>query len=208
MRSLALLIAVLGAACRQEAPPASVQPGVDPARAPRAEAPTAPQALAPQAPAPQGVTSPSPTAAPTVSAARARALLDVMRPSSRAAMAATTVPLLLPDDLGIAATAMVTSGERWVAASIAQGDHTIAIHATREAMSLPPGDRPAHRDRLRGVPATVSSNEGVRVATWMEDGVAYMVDVECSRPSEDPRCTQESFVRALVSGLVRVEGAR
>jgi hypothetical protein len=139
--------------------------------------------------------------------ARARALRDVMRPASRAAVDATTVPLLLPDDLSLAATAVVTSGERWVAASIAQGDHTIAIHATRDTMA-PPQAPPAHRSRLRGVPATVSANEGVRVATWMEGGVAYMIDVECTRPAEDARCTQEGFVRALAERLVRVETAR
>lgn len=201
MRSVVLLLA-LAAACRREPPPASVQPGLDPARAARA-----PEAVAPEAPHPvaaQGVvTAPTAPAAP----GRARALRDVMRPESRAALDATAVPLLLPNDLGVAATAVVTSGERWVAASIAQGDHTVAIHATRETMA-PPQDPPVHRDRLRGVPATVTANEGVRVATWMEGGVAYMVDVECSRPSEDARCVEEGFIRALVEGLVRVEAAR
>jgi hypothetical protein len=147
------------------------------------------------------------TAPAVTSPNRGRALRDVMRAESRAAVDATTVPLLLPDDLALAATAVVTSGERWVAASIAQGDHTIAIHATRETMA-PPQDPPAHRSRLRGVPATVSANEGVRVATWMEGGVAYMIDVECTRPAEDARCTGEGFVRALAERLVRVEAAR
>lgn len=204
MRLSPLALAALALACRREPTVAAVTPGVDPARPAVAAAPA-------QALAAQGVMPPSgPSGGPSEvvpGAPRGRALRDVMRPSSRAAVDATTVPLLLPDDLALAATALVTSGERWVAASIPQGDHTIAIHATREAMA-PPADAPVHRDRLRGVPATVSSNEGVRVATWMEGGVAYIIDVECSRPSEDPRCTQEGFVRALAERLVRVEAAR
>lgn len=203
MRFVVLLLA-LAAACRREPPPASVQPGIDPARAPRAPETRAPEAAHPVAA--QGVVT-APTAPAPAAPGRSRALRDVMRPESRAALDATTVPLLLPNDLGVAATAVVTSGERWVAASIAQGDHTVAIHATRETMA-PPENPPVHRDRLRGVPATVTANEGVRVATWMEGGVAYMVDVECSRPSEDARCVEEGFIRALVAGLVPVEAAR
>lgn len=203
MRFSLLAVAALACACRQEAP---LEPSLA-APPPPARSTVAPQPVAPAQPlVAQG--DPSRVApAGMAPSARARALRDVMRPASRAAVDATTVPLLLPDDLSLAATAVVTSGERWVAASIAQGDHTIAIHATRETMA-PPQAPPAHRSRLRGVPATVSANEGVRVATWMEGGVAYMIDVECTRPAEDARCTQEGFVRALAERLVRVEAAR
>ena len=195
-----LFIAALAAACRQAPPSTPAPPGAAPARPSVAPVATAQPVAAAQ---PVG----GPTGSPGSPSPRGRALRDVMRPESRAAVDATTVPLLLPDDLALAATAVVTSGERWVAASIAQGDHTLAIHATRETMAAPT-DPPVHRGRLRGVPATVSSNEGVRVATWMEGGVAYMIDVECTRPSEDPRCTQEGFIRALAERLVRVESAR
>lgn len=202
MRFSLLAVAALVCACRQEAPP---EPSLPAPPAPARPAAPPPPATSAQPLAAQG--DPSRAAPAAVSPSRARALRDVMRPASRAALDATTVPLLLPDDLALAATAVVTSGERWVAASIAQGDHTIAIHATRETMA-PPQDPPAHRSRLRGVPATVSANEGVRVATWMEGGVAYMIDVECTRPAEDARCTEEGFVRALAERLVRVEAAR
>jgi hypothetical protein len=150
----------------------------------------------------------APTVAQTPGADRARALRDVMRPDSRAALDATTVPLLFPNDLALAATAVVTSGPRWVAASIPQADLTVSIHATREAMPPPALNPPRHSDRLRALPATITVNEGIRAATWEEGGVAYMVDVECARPAEDPRCTADVFVRALVEGLVRVEAAR
>ncbi|MFO0627225.1 MAG: hypothetical protein U0325_16570 [Polyangiales bacterium] len=205
MRFSLLAAAVWMLACRHESVAPEPSPPSSPSRP--SPAPSAP-AVAARPVAAQGdprVTDPVP-AAPTGSP-RAVTLRDVLPPASRAALDATTVPLLLPDDVAIAARALVTSGERWVAASIPQADHTIAIHATRETMA-PPADGPAHRSRLRGVPATVTANEGVRVATWMEDGVAYMIDVECTRPAEDVRCTGEAFIRGLAERLVRVESAR
>lgn len=139
---------------------------------------------------------------------RARALRDVMRPESREALDRAPVPLLLPNDLGVAASALVTAGPSWVAASIPRGDHTLSVHATNAAMAPPVDNPPRHSSRLRGLPATVTANEGIRVATWEEGGVAYQLEVECARPSDDVRCTDEAFIRQLAEGLVRVEGVR
>lgn len=149
-------------------------------------------------------------ASPTTSPApdRARALRDVMRPESRAALDRAPLALLFPNDLDLAASALVTSGSTWVAASVPRGDHTLSVHATNAAMAPPTQDPPRHTTRLRGLPATVTANEGIRVATWEEGGVAYQVEVECARPSEDRRCTEEAFIRQLAEGLVRVGGVR
>lgn len=82
---------------------------------------------------------------------------------------------------------------------------TIAIQGTRaahryEGMSPAPGDRV-----LRGTRGFVSMNEGIRTTSWIENGVAYSVDVECVDPSE-VRCTSDSFALDLVEHLAFAGG--
>lgn len=174
------------------------------ARDPRPAAPEAAVAEAPRAPAP----------------ARYRpALRDVLRPESRRALDESTVTLLVPDDPGVVATATVSAGPHWAAISIARGDHTITLHASRATPApvapTPPGARgarsapppPPVTDRIRGVPATLSVAPRQRVAAWEERGVSYVLDVSCTL-DDDPRCARERFVRDLASGLVPLEGGR
>lgn len=145
------------------------------------------------------------------------ALRDVLRPEARRALDESTVALLVPNDPGLVATAVVTSGRHWAAASIARGDHTITVHASRAAPAPPPPPRPPRRGqrpeepaveaRIRGVPATLRGGDGQRVATWEERGVTYVLDVACTR-ADDPRCGTERFLRDLATSLVRLEGGR
>lgn len=103
------------------------------------------------------------------------------------------------------AVAVVTAGPGWVAASISLSDLTIAIHGNANRHPPPPGEVLRHASTLRGVPATVSRNELIRVATWEERGVAWSLDIECSnRPDLDARCVQEDYLRALADSLVEV----
>lgn len=159
---------------------------------------------------------PAPRAAPS---ARYRpALRDVLRPEARRALDESTVALLVPNDPGLVATAVVTSGRHWAAASIARGDHTITVHASRATPAPPPPptrptrrpqrpEEPAVEARIRGVHATLRGGGGQRVATWEERGVTYVLDVACTR-ADDPRCGTERFLRDLATSLVRLEGGR
>ncbi len=151
---------------------------------------------------PPTVVAPSTTAPTTVDPRRLR---DLLRPESRRELDTSTVPLLLPRDERLVAVAVVTSGPRWVAASIPLADLTIAIHGNANLNPAPPGVTLRHTGTLRGLPATVSRNELIRVATWEERGVAWSLDVECSnRPDLDARCVQEDYLRALAESLVEV----
>lgn len=175
MRPHPLLLPMLLLACRRD-PPASPPP------------------------TPPTVVSQSPSAP-----ADAQRLRDLLRPESRRELDRSTVPLLLPRDERMVAVAVVTSGPRWVAASIPLADLTVAIHGNANLHPPPPGETLRHTSTLRGRPATVSRNELIRVATWEENGVAWSVDVECSnRPDLDARCVQEDYLRALAESLVEV----
>lgn len=144
-------------------------------------------------------------ATPPATPVDARRLHDLLRPESRRELDASTVPLLLPRDERMVAVAVVTAGPRWVAASISLADLTIAIHGNANLHPPPPGETLRHTGTLRGLPATVSRNELIRVATWEERGVAWSLDVECSnRPDLDARCVQEDYLRALAESLVEV----
>ncbi len=52
----------------------------------------------------------------------------------------------------------------------------------------------------------VSINEGIRTASWIENGAAYSVDVECS-DVRDARCQSEEFLLSIVAQLTYVGGS-
>jgi hypothetical protein len=41
-------------------------------------------------------------------------------------------------------------------------------------------------------------------ASWVEDGVAYALDVECAAAGDDPRCASEAYLLTLVDDLAEV----
>jgi len=151
---------------------------------------------------PEAVT-PTPTRSP-------RALL---RPAARRALDESVVSLLVPDDPALLATADVRAGNSWAAISFARGDHTLTVHASREGPPREPTrrGRPAADvpwlDRVRGAPALIIVGEGHRVATWVERGVTYTLDLSCVS-ADDPRCARERYLHELASGLVPVGDAR
>ena len=52
----------------------------------------------------------------------------------------------------------------------------------------------------------VTVNEGIRTASWMENGAAYSVDVECN-DFRDARCQGEDFLLSIVAQLAFVGGS-
>lgn len=51
----------------------------------------------------------------------------------------------------------------------------------------------------------MSETDAIWRATWIQNGAAYALVVECSR-AEDARCKGKPFVRELVDSLVYVGG--
>jgi hypothetical protein len=60
---------------------------------------------------------------------------------------------------------------------------------------------------MRGVMGHVTVNEGIRAASWIEDGVAHALDLECA-VAGDPRCADDAYLLGLIEGLVFAGGGR
>jgi hypothetical protein len=124
-----------------------------------------------------------------------------------APLARPAIPELQFGDPADARAATVTRGEHFYAVSLRRGEVTLSIHATDVVHPAPPGANvpPPPPDHIRGVPARILVNEGIRSITWDDAGVSYVLEVECYRPFEDQRCTEDAFIRATAESLVMVE---
>lgn len=116
------------------------------------------------------------------------------------------VPVLAPTSVTLERPTFVVGAEYYALTGRVAGT-TIAIQGTRAAhryagIAPIPGDR-----TLRGVRGFVSINEGIRTTSWIENGVAYSVDIECADPN-DARCTSETFALDVVLHLGFAGGGR
>jgi len=131
--------------------------------------------------------------------------LDELDDASRQAVLSSPVPvLLLPEGWGPRST--VTSGRGFYAVSARDGELAVSIHASDVVHHAGDGmQAPEPREHtVRGRPARVLVNDGIRSVTWDEGRTSYVVEVECYRTLEDPRCTEAAFVVALAESLVEV----
>lgn len=119
-------------------------------------------------------------------------------------LAQAKVPVLAPADRTLIDPVLIVR-EHFVALSGRDQGAFVSIQATRRAnarhVEVPPPTQP-----LRGLHGYVSVNEGVRVASWRENGVAYQVDVEC-KDLGDPICKDDRYLLQLVEQLAYVGGA-
>jgi hypothetical protein len=129
--------------------------------------------------------------------------LEELDGASRQAALSSPVPvLLLPE--GWRSTVM--SGRGFYAVSARDGELAVSIHASDVVHHAGDGmQAPEPREHtVRGRPARVLVNDGIRSVTWDEGRTSYVVEVECYRALEDPRCTEAAFVVALAESLVEV----
>lgn len=110
------------------------------------------------------------------------------------------VPVLLPDDDLLLASAHITVGDAWYAASMSGDDHTVAINGTHRSHSAPRAGGAKEEDHRRPEGHTLSRTHGIVTLTFEEFGVAYAIDVECERPLENPLCVDDDYVISLAEG--------
>lgn len=141
---------------------------------------------------------------PSADAIDARALEGLG--DARSQLSRSPVPVLAPSsDLRLERPTVVVEGEYYAITARVTGA-TIGIQGTRvahrhEGIDPHPGNR-----ALRKGKGFVTVNEGIRSASFIENGAAYTVDVECASAS-DARCQSDAFVVELVSRLAYVGGA-
>lgn len=125
--------------------------------------------------------------------------------AARDAVRRSPVPVLVPGEGALLAEAAVFSQATGYALSARHGARTLAIQASKQATLLPHVGRAPGNTPIRGTAGWVSSNDGIRTASWIEHGTAYSLDLECQNP-EGPECSEEAL-RAALAGLVYVGGA-
>jgi hypothetical protein len=134
----------------------------------------------------------------------------------RALIARSPVPVLAPRELQLASPTLVVEGEYFALTGRVDGA-TISLQGTRaahryEGIDPAPGNRELIRvsagagSPARTVRGFVTTNEGIRTASWIENGAAYSVDVECNE-SADARCHGDDFLLSIVAQLSFVGGS-
>lgn len=117
---------------------------------------------------------------------------------------ASDVPVLVPARALERVTLVVEPG--YFAFSGWDGELRVYVEGHAQVKNVDVGKAPAPTDQVRGVPAWVSENEGIRYVSFFENGASYVVDVECARVAEDARCADDKTVRALTESLAFVGG--
>ncbi len=124
---------------------------------------------------------------------------------SRLAVDEAPVPVLVPA-LGLALDQRkVMYGEQWAAFWGQREGLTVTVHASGMARVFP-GLRPKPGTHtIREQPAFITRNEGIWAASWIENGVAYDLELECV-PLDSPSCTDSSTLESVAEDLVYVGG--
>lgn len=160
-----------------------------------------------------GCSAARPGASPTLAEVRwpaesevDRGLIARLSPELRAQVESAPVPVLLPPALDYG-RAKMTVEPAYYALSAPDDGVTIALQATKRGHHWDDVAPATGSHRLRGVGAFISKNEEIRTASWIENGVAYVLDVECERRL-DLRCADDRYTVALIESLRFAGGHR
>jgi hypothetical protein len=144
--------------------------------------------------------------------------------ADRRAVDASGLPVLAPRDERVYAKVNVVGNATWFTVALKDADYAADLAARLAKRPLPErggvgvyvqGNRVAHhhpnipeatgKHTVRGRPGFITRNEMIWSASWIENGVSYVVEVECSRP-DDARCADESILVDVAESLVFVGG--
>lgn len=135
-----------------------------------------------------------------------RAALAALPAPARAQVASASMPVLVPRRAELLSSATLMAKPSWYAVSARGDGYVVSLHATRAAHRYA-SIGPAKGDRaIRGAAGFVTRNEGIWSASWIENGVAYVLDVECADPAA-ARCADDAFLGELAADLAFVGGA-
>jgi hypothetical protein len=131
--------------------------------------------------------------------------MDVaLEPDERETLRRARVPVLLPDNDALIETATFTSKDDWYAAAMEGDGVSVYVSGTRLEFVHPSIDA----RRFAGQGPRITRNELIMTMAFERWGAAYVIEVECARPSEDSRCEQEGFIRELGRSMGLVGGLR
>ena len=132
---------------------------------------------------------------------------DSLPAEARAALDQTPLPVLV-FPTRYAGLTRASAAEHFVSLNVQVESMTLILQATDVVhATLPDGAQvPPAAERVRGVPARTTVNEGIRSVTWGEVGAQYSLEVECHEdPLRDSRCATPGFALDLAEELVAYE---
>jgi hypothetical protein len=122
----------------------------------------------------------------------------------RTTLSASPVPALVPRGKASLVHAKAMRGASWYSVYMPLEGHVVSVSGNHAEVFVP-----GVSDRVTPRPdfdLLVSRSRGVVTATFKAFGASYAVEVECERPFEDPRCTQDDYVRSLAADLALAGG--
>lgn len=122
----------------------------------------------------------------------------------RVALQDAPVPALAPSTPQMLALGKPTRGPTWYALSVPLPDHTVFVSGNRMETRVPGISETV--SPLPDFETRITRSRGIVSASFHAFGVAYVVEVECAKPFEDTRCTQDDYVRSLVADLAVAGG--
>ncbi|MBN8614438.1 MAG: hypothetical protein J0L92_27805 [Deltaproteobacteria bacterium] len=135
-------------------------------------------------------------------------LVTALDDGSREALARAGFPVLL-FPARYRSQVITAEGEPWAAVNATDDGLHLSLHGSARAHSVLSEEEvanlPTPRTLVRGGPAWVTLNEQIRSVAWHEGAIAWSLEVECDRPFDDTRCTEEDFVLRLAESLERVD---
>ncbi len=123
---------------------------------------------------------------------------------ARAALASAVVPVLLPNDPELLAKARVTTGPNWYAVSMDLGDHLVYVQGSRTSFELEQVELDRAGDDLTKRPYLLTRTHQIITMAFERFGAGYGIDIECARPMDDKRCTEDAYARTLWDKLAVV----
>jgi hypothetical protein len=123
----------------------------------------------------------------------------------RAQVDAAPIPVLVPADAALLELGTLIVEKSYYAFHVRAQGVTVNVQGTRPSIKIEgvpphPGNVP-----LRSGRGFVTQNEGIRTTSFVENEIAYSVDVECD-DSKDARCASDRYVIEMTNGLAYVGG--
>lgn len=134
-----------------------------------------------------------------------RAVIAALPKEAAARVAASKLPVFLPPTEAWLAGATVVTKATWTTASMRADGLTIVVTGSRAARVVPGVSPVKGNVPVRGALGFVTRNEGVWAVSWIENEVAYSVEIECD-VGGDARCADEALAMGVARDLVFAGG--
>ncbi len=123
--------------------------------------------------------------------------------SARATIDSLSLPALVLPQPEFARSTQVMRGEHWYATTARYDGLTVTLNASGQARVVPGLGHHPGKHRVRDTDGLVSQNEAIWSVTWIENGVAYDLGLECESPTM-PQCQDGAYAAELAEALVFV----